>query len=336
MSEKKGGLLLTGATGFVGRALTQKLAHDGWQIRSAVRYTHSQPMSIAVGDINPSTNWDGAFTGCKTVVHLAARTQITPNKDSKDVQAEFRRVNTAGTLNLARQAAAAGVPRFVFLSSAKVNGEGAPYLRKQFSHKASLSISARNVYSEADAPAPQGAYAISKWEAEQGLLTIARETGMEVVIIRPPLIYGPGVKGNFALMLRWVCKGVPLPLGAVHNRRSLIALDNLVDFIALCADREHSPLAVNEVFLVSDGEDVSTPELLRKIARAYETKARLLPLPAAWLGFGAKLLGKTASMDRLLGSLVVDSSKARNLLGWRPVASMDDQLRKMARDASYT
>jgi nucleoside-diphosphate-sugar epimerase len=183
-------------------------------------------------------------------------------------------------------------------------------------------------------PAPQDAYAISKWEAEQGLMAIARETGMGVVIIRPPLVYGLDVKGNFAKLVQWVRKGIPLPFGALQNRRSLLALDNLVSFIALCADPAKSPKAANEVFLISDGEDVSTAELLRRVARAYGTKAHLIPVPPAWLRFGARLLGKSAVADRLLGSLVIDSSKARELLGWRPVVTMDEQLQKMARDAA--
>jgi nucleoside-diphosphate-sugar epimerase len=220
-----------------------------------------------------------------------------------------------GTLNLARQAAAYGVKRFVFLSSVKVNGE------------CTLNGCA---FRAADIPAPEDAYGISKLEAEQGLMDLARETGMEVVIIRPPLVYGPGVKGNFASLVRWVRKGIPLPLGVVHNKRSLVALENLVDFIALCADPERSKLAANEVFLISDGEDVSTNGLLRKVANAYSVAPRLMPIPVLWIRTVARLLGKRAVADRLLGSLVVDSSKAWDLLGWKPVVSMDEQLKNMA------
>jgi nucleoside-diphosphate-sugar epimerase len=238
-----------------------------------------------------------------------------------DPLAEYRMVNVAGTLALARQAAEAGVRRFVFISSIKVNGE--------------LTLSGRSFLPD-DTPAPEDAYAISKLEAERGLMAISRDTGIEIVIIRPPLVYGPGVKGNFAAMIRWIRRGVPLPLGAVHNRRSLVALANLVDFIVLCADRERSPRAANEVFLIADGEDVSTTELLRKVARAYGGKPRLLPVPARWMRFAAGLLGKGAVADRLLGSLVVDSLKARDLLGWRPVISMNEQLQKMAQhDAPF-
>jgi nucleoside-diphosphate-sugar epimerase len=233
-----------------------------------------------------------------------------------DCLAEFRRVNTEGTLNLARQAAAAGVKRFVFLSSVKVNGE----------------ITRRGCLFRADdVSAPEDAYGLSKLEAEQGLIALASETGMGVVIIRPPLVYGPGVKGNFASMVRWLRKGIPLPFGTVHNQRSLVALENLVDFIALCAQPERSPCAANEVFLISDGEDISTSELMRKAARAYGLEARLLPVPAPWIYAAATIFGKGAVAQRLLGSLAVDNSKARELLGWTPVISMDEQLQKMAR-----
>jgi len=229
--------------------------------------------------------------------------------------AEFRRVNIEGTAALARQAADAGVRRFVFLSSVKVNGEFTEH---------------GQAFTTNGAPAPADPYGLSKFEAEQGLLQLARRSDMEVVIIRPPLVYGPGVKGNFATMVRWVRKGYPLPLGAVNNQRSLVAVDNLVDFIALCADRTRTPRAANQVFLISDGEDVSSPELLRRVARAYGVPSRLWPVPQAWLRLAARLLGQSAAADRLLGSLVVDSSKARDLLGWRPGVTMEDQLRKMA------
>lgn len=234
---------------------------------------------------------------------------------SGDPLAEYRRVNVQGTLALARQAAQAGVRRFIFLSSIKVNGERTGNGKS---------------FCEADLPLPEDAYGLSKLEAEQGLMPLTQETGMEIVIIRPPLVYGPGVKGNFASMVRWVRKGIPLPFGAVRNKRSLVALENLVNFITLCADPERSPRAANEVFLISDGEDVSTTELLRKVACAYGVSPRLLPVPVGLLRIAAGVLGKRAVADRLLGSLVVDSSKARELLGWKPVISMDEQLRKMA------
>jgi UDP-glucose 4-epimerase len=215
----------------------------------------------------------------------------------------FRAVNVDGTLNLARQAAQAGVRRFVFLSSIKVNGEGC-----------------EEPYREGDAACPQDPYAISKWEAEQGLRQIELETGMDVVILRPPLVYGPGVKANFQRLLAAVDKGWPLPLGAVGNRRSLLYLGNLVDAIQLCLVH---PAAAGQTYLVSDGEDVSSPELVRRLARAMGCPARLLPVPPAWLRLAGGLLGRRAVVERLLGSLVVDSSRIRRELGWSPPFRLD-------------
>lgn len=305
-------VLVTGANGFVGSAVFQHLTNQGWNVRGAVRDNPAHA-SVKVGAIDGNTNWQPALLGCEVVIHLAARTHVMHENAASPLPL-YRAVNTDATLNLAIQAATAGVRRFVFISTVKVNGE-------------------QGVFSPDDTPAPKDAYAVSKFEAEQGLFRLGQETGMEIVIIRPPLIYGPGVKGNFAVMINWVRKGVPLPFGAVHNRRSLLALDNLVDFIALCADREKSSQAANQVFLLADGEDVSTAELLRKVAHAYNKQARLLSVPMSWMRWGARLLGKEAVADRLLGSLLVNSSKARDLLNWRPVVSMDEQLKKMARNA---
>jgi nucleoside-diphosphate-sugar epimerase len=229
-----------------------------------------------------------------------------------DPLTEFRNVNVAGILSLARKAAAAGVLRFVFMSSIKVNGE--------------LTRLGRPFHSD-DIPTPIDPYGISKLEAEQGLFEIAEQTGMEVVCIRPPLVYGPGVRANFATMMKWLNKGVPLPFGSVHNKRSLVALDNLVSFIIHCIDH---PKAANEVFLISDGEDVSTTELLRLIAKALGKKPRLLPVPVGLMEFAAKLVGKESVTNRLFGSLQVDSSKARDMLGWRPVVIMEEQLKTTA------
>jgi nucleoside-diphosphate-sugar epimerase len=227
-----------------------------------------------------------------------------------DPLTEFRSVNVAGTLNFARQAARAGVQRFLFISSIKVNGEQTPL---------------GGCFTADDAPAPEDSYGISKWEAEQGLQQGARETGMEVVIIRPPLVYGAGVKGNFASMIKLVAKGLPLPLGAIHNRRSLVALDNLVDLIVTCIDH---PAATNQVFLAGDGEDLSTSELLRRVGATMGRPARLLPVPAGLLQLGAKVLGKQAMAQRLLGSLRVDIAKTREILGWEPPLSVDEGLRR--------
>jgi nucleoside-diphosphate-sugar epimerase len=224
--------------------------------------------------------------------------------------AEFRAVNLNGTLNLARQAAAIGVKRFLFISSVKVNGEGTqPGL----------------AFTEADIPDPQDVYGLSKLEAEQGLRQIAADTGMEVVIIRPPLVYGPGVKANFASLMRAVKKGWPLPLGAIHNQRSLIALDNLVDFIVTCITH---PKAANQTFLISDGQDLSTPELVRGLAEAAGTSARLLPVPVWGLEWAGRLVGKGEAVQRLCGNLQIDSSKARTLLGWKPKVSVTEGLRR--------
>lgn len=307
-------VLVTGAAGFIGRGLCDTLAFRGLVVVPTVR---KAPVGyeIAVGDIGQDTDWRGALaTRPEVVIHLAARVHVMKD-DKADPLEYYRAVNVEGSLNLARQAAEVGVKRFVYLSSIKVNGE---------------SSSAGQPLKADDTPAPEDPYGISKHEAEQMLRQIATETGMEVVIIRPPVVYGPGVKGNFALLVSWIRKCIPLPLGAVHNKRSLLALENLVDFIALCAEPERSPRAANEVFLISDGEDVSTTELLRKVANAYNVTPRLLPIPVLWIQATARLLGKRAVADRLFGSLVVDSSKSRDLVGWKPVVSMDEQLKKMA------
>jgi nucleoside-diphosphate-sugar epimerase len=227
-----------------------------------------------------------------------------------DPLAEYRRVNVDGTLNLARQAAAAGVKRFIFISSINVNGE---------------QTSPFKPFTADDLVSPNDVTGISKWEAEQGLQQLAAETGMELVIIRPPLVYGPGVKGNFASMIKLVAKGLPLPLGAIHNQRSLVAVDNLVDLIITCIDH---PAAANQVFLAGDGQDMSTTELLRGVARAMGKPSRLIPVPASLLMLGATVLGKKAMAQRLLGSLQVDISKARNLLGWEPPVSVDEGLKR--------
>lgn len=308
-------VLVTGATGFVGLALTRLLVYQGVEVVGGVRMVSSNlPLGVSqvfVGDIQSGTDWMNALDGADTVVHLAARVHVMRD-DAADPLVEFRQVNVAGTLNLARQAAMAGVRRFVFVSSIKVNGEYT-VLGKPFSAH--------------DKPVPQDPYGISKYEAERGLLDLESETGMEVVIIRPPLVYGPGVKANFASMMSWLDRGVPLPLGAVHNQRSLVALNNLVDLIVTCLDH---PKAVNQTFLVSDGEDLSTTELLQRMGRALGKPARLIPVPVDVMQVAANLLGKGAVAQRLFGSLQVDSSKARDLLGWKPVVTVDEALQQTA------
>ncbi|MFH1215342.1 MAG: SDR family oxidoreductase [Pseudomonadota bacterium] len=309
MSE--GLVVLTGANGFIGSTLMHLLRERSREFRPIVRQRCGLARSVAVGEIGPLTEWSTVLQRADSVVHMAARVHIMRD-EAADPLAEFRRVNVEGTLNLARQAAKAGVKRFVYLSSIKVNGEQT--LPGQF-------------FTEEDVPAPLDPYSISKYEAEEGLRNLAQKTGIEVVIIRPPLVYGPGVKANFLNMMHWLYKGVPLPLGAIHNRRSLMALDNLVDFVITCLDH---PAAANQVFLVSDGEDLSTTELLRRMGLALGRPARLIPVPVSLLTAGAALLGRRDMAQRLCGSLQVDISKVRTLLGWKPPISVDEVLRRTA------
>jgi nucleoside-diphosphate-sugar epimerase len=304
--------LVTGGSGFLGRALiNQLMLIPDCSVVAPVRDTGTHfPLgvrSLAVDDFNGANDWQEAIKGVDVVVHCAARVHVM-NDTKADPLAAFREVNVDATLNLARQAAAAGVRRFIFISSIKVNGEG---------------TEPNTAYNADDVPAPVDPYGISKLEAEQGLRLLASTTGMEMVIIRPVLVYGPGVKANFLSMMRWLCRGIPLPFGAVRNRRSLVAIDNLVDLIVTCS--EH-PAAANQVFLASDGEDVSTTQLLRKLAGALGKPARLLPIPV-WLMSGvATLLGRHALSQRLFGSLQVDISKNQRLLGWIPPVSLDEAL----------
>lgn len=304
--------LVTGANGFVGEPLCTELFRRGHLVRAASRsaYAESDGFERAtIGSIDGATDWSAALRDLDVVIHLAARVHIM--KDSAaDPLAEFRKVNVAGTLNLARQAAAAGVKRLVFVSSVKVNGE---------------YTSPGQAFTESDLPAPQDAYGVSKHEAELGLRQIAVESGIEVVIIRPPLVYGPGVKANFAALMQAVRRGWPLPLGAVHNQRSLVALDNLVDFIVTCTS--HSQ-AANQTFLVSDGHDLATSDLVRGLACATGVPARLVPVPILALLAGAALLGKRDAVQRLCGNLQVEIAKARDLLGWAPPVSVDEGLRR--------
>jgi len=303
-------VVLTGASGFLGWRLAGDIHRkNDLSLSCILRRPESVPASkiFIVESLDAYTNLASSLAEQEIVVHVAAMAHVAMN-DTDDLLSQFREVNVGGTLNLARQAAEAGVKRFIFISSIGVNGRTTAL-----------------PFNERDQPSPQDPYAQSKWEAEQGLWEVERGTDMEVVIIRPPLVYGPNAPGNFGSLVRWVRKGVPLPLGAIHNKRSLVALDNLVDLIITCIDH---PAAANQVFLAGDGQDVSTTELLRGVGRAMGKPARLIPVPAGMLMFGAGLLGKKAVAQRLLGSLQVDISKARNLLGWEPPLSVEEGLRR--------
>ena len=308
--------LVTGASGFIGQGLTRRLCMEpGFEVRAAVRRPVPQPVTgvgyVEVGDLGPSTEWGDAVRDADVLVHAAARVHVM-NDAAVDPLAEYRRVNVEGTLSLARQAIAAGVRRFVFLSSIKVNGEGRPLGQP---------------YRADDRPAPVDPYGVSKLEAEDGLRQLLRGTATDLVVIRPVLVYGPGVKANFLTMMRWVHSGLPLPLGAVPNKRSLVALDNLVDLLAVCCVH---PAASDQTFLAGDDEDLSTTELLRRIGVALNRPARLLPVPIGVLRGAAKLLGRGDIAQRLFGSLQVDIAKARERLGWAPPTSVDAALRKTA------
>lgn len=316
-------VLVTGASGFIGHALCNRLAAQGVQLIGAFRNTEGLDSSLAnlvsmpcinIGDINQFTNWSPTIQGVDFIVHLAARVHIM-NDSTSDPLAAFREINTGGTLNLARQAAVSGVKRFIFVSSVKVNGEH--------------TVLGQPFHSN-DSPIPKDPYAISKREAEEGLHEIAMQTGMEVAIVRPPLVYGPGVKANFATMMRWIARGLPMPFGAViNNRRSFIALDNLVDLLITCLDH---PAAANQTFLASDDEDISTADLLYRLAIAMDKPARLFPVPLALLQTGASLLGKGDVAQRVLGNLQVDITHTKKTLGWVPPLSLNEGLWRAARD----
>jgi nucleoside-diphosphate-sugar epimerase len=313
-------ILVTGATGFVGKALVQRLmaANVYPQIAVAVRRAGARQwpanvLPLVTGDLLPNSDWSDALEGISVVVHCAARVHVMTDTAANPLD-EFRRVNVQGTSNLARQAAAAGVQRFIFISSIKVNGEAT---------KLGVPFSADDI------PSPMDPYGLSKMEAEQELREIAAKTDLEVVIIRPPLVYGPGVKANFEAMMRWLRRGVPLPLGAIQNKRSLVALDNLIDLILTCIVH---PAAANQTFLVSDGEDLSTTSLLKRMGVVLGKPARLIPVPPTALQLGATLFGKPAVAQRLCGSLQVDISKTRRLLDWTPPLSVDEGLRQVAKE----
>ena len=325
-------VLVTGATGFVGKAVLEDLLSESYSVKALVRQSSEfLPLiveQVVVGDLADLNLRDfggllrKAFKDVDVIVHAAARAHIM-NEDSSDPLSQFRKVNRDVTLLLAHLAAESGIKRFVFLSSIKVNGEntlpGKPFKPD-------------------DTNIPEDPYGLSKYEAEQGLLSMAKETEMEVVIIRPPLVYGPGVKGNFNSIMKWANMPLPLPFGAIHNRRSLVALDNLVSLVNLCVNWEKSFKAANQVLLISDCNDISTTQLFEKVRQVLDyrfkfvSKAWLLPVPVCILIFFLKVLGKADISKRLIGSLQVDNSKTNELLGWKPVVSMDEQLEKMSAD----
>lgn len=309
-------IVLTGMSGFVGQALLPRLLNKEYNVRAAVRNLNKtlagQVSLFPIDNICKNQNWKIVVTGADTVIHCAARVHIMDDSSSSPLD-EFREVNTYGTLNLAQQAADAGVKRFIFISSIKVNGE---------------STELRFPFKPDDTFIPIDPYGLSKYEAEMGLRKIAQETGMEIVIIRPPLVYGPNVKANFASMMKWVYKGLPLPLGGLkNNKRSFVSIDNLVDLIITCIDH---PKAGNRTFLVSDNDDVSTTRLLQNMATALSVPIRLIPVPASWFNVASRIFGKPAIAQRLCGSLQVDTSQTKDILGWTPPQTMEQGFRKTA------
>jgi nucleoside-diphosphate-sugar epimerase len=310
-------ILVTGSTGLVGRALVHRLAQLADQpVRAASRAVDIAPVPgvehHTIQPLGPHTDFGILLSGVQVVVHLAARVHVMQDRVADPLMA-FREANTAGTLALAQQAADAGAKRFVFVSSIKVNGE---------------QTEPGQAYRYDDRPAPQDPYGVSKREAEDGLRALGSATGLEVVIVRPPLVYGPGVKANFAALMRAVQRGLPLPLGSItDNRRSFVALDNLVDLLVACVDH---PTAANQTFLVSDGEDLSTTELLRRLGRAMNRRQMLIHVPPALLYLGAALLGRRDQAQRLLGNLQIDIEHTRTTLGWAPPVSVDEGLRRAA------
>jgi nucleoside-diphosphate-sugar epimerase len=312
-------ILVTGANGFVGQALCEVLQEKGYPIRAAVRAFDSgiapdqtsPTETVAVGSITAETDWTLPLSGVEAVVHLAGRAHVS-GEAATDVLSLYREINVKATARLARMAAASGVTRFLFMSSVKVNGE------RTVDHP----------FTEHDTPWPEDAYGISKWEAEQALDSIAKETGMETIVLRPALVYGPRVKGNFLRLAQSIARRTPLPFASVSNRRSLVYVGNLIHAIVTCLE---TPVAAGKTYLVSDNEDVSTPELIRSLADALRVPERLFPFPVALLKLGGAMLGKRADIARLIGSLQVNSTRIHRDLGWRPRFSLLQGLEQTAR-----
>jgi nucleoside-diphosphate-sugar epimerase len=302
-------VLVTGANGFVGRALVAAIEAKGAQVIRAVRQPGGERNEVIVGDIDAETDWHRALHGCDIVFHLAGRAHRT-HETAQDPFTEYKKTNVIATENLARQAVAFGAKRLVYMSSVKVNGE---------------VTAMKQAYTETDIPAPRDPYGRSKLMAEQLLERMAGETPLEVVVVRPPLVYGPEVKGNLLQMLHLLNKRVPLPLASVHNRRSLIYVGNLVDAMILCARHPH---AANQTWLVSDGEDLSVPGLLSSLGAGIGHPARLFPCPVWGLDLGARVTGRVAQLRKITGSLRIDSSKIRSELGWVPPFTVHEGLKE--------
>jgi len=304
--------LVTGANGFIGSALCRRMLDKGWKVRGAVRSLENvseipeRVEIVRVGPISIDTFWKDALSGVDTVIHLAGMTHIM-NTCTADLLSDFRGVNAAGTKHLAREAALAGVRRFIYISSIGVNGE----------------FTNGNLFTEDDMPQPASAYAVSKWEAEQALHEISKDTGLEVVILRPPLVYGPGAPGNFSRLMRIIKSGLPLPLGNVKGLRSFIYVGNLADALCECAD---NPLAPGNTFLVSDGEDLSVSEFITMIALLLGRKPFFLPFSLFGLRALSKITGKGRDIDKLTRPLAIDSSKIRRVLNWKPPFTLEDGL----------
>lgn len=305
-------ILVTGSSGFIGRSVTTAALNSGY-ITVGQQRSPTDDKPAVVCEITSDTQWEPYLDGIDCIVHCAAR--VHQMKETlAEAKSGYQAVNVEGTLNLARQAVQAGVKRFVFISSIKVNGEFT--LPGQF-------------FDEHITQEPDDRYGKSKYQAELGLKQIAEETGLEVVIIRPPLVYGPGVRANFASMMKWVKKGIPLPFGAIHNQRSLVYLENLVDLIMACCVH---PKAAGQTFLVSDDHDVTTTYLLNRIATSMGRSSRLIPIPVQWLSFGLALIGKRAIAQRLFGSLQLDISHTKQTLNWKPPVTFDDAIQNTVLD----
>ena len=304
-------ILITGSTGFVGQKLCKKLISDNYSIREAVRSNSEKQLGkkeiFNVGEIDKSTNWSASLQDIDCVIHCAARAHVM-NENKLDTLATYRKVNVDGTRNLAEQCAKAGVKRLIFLSSIKVNGE-----------KTKVSFSFRHD----DNPKPEDAYGISKWEAELALQQVSKKYGIEIVIIRAPLVYGPNVKGNFLKLINIAARRIPLPISRINNIRSFVGIENLIDLISCCIKH---PAAAGKIFLVSDNKDMSTPELIKKIGKAMGKSQYFIPLPVSILQFLGAIIGKSSEIERLVSNLQMDCNNTFEVLGWRPPVNPDDAI----------